>query len=455
MSFCRRNAFKYFWQPVTIDLTGNTIVQRNQPNPALPILLDRTWSLTKLEGPPASGGSNPHSNAGRFVVGGRTFSTRAEAHAEQRRELDALLRGADVFGRQIDFDCRVIVPSVATFLSLVRDPNADTAELRDFIATANQAAYVGVAEFLRATNAFRTVETELRDGGESVVPASHEVVIWLEPSSGQWFLKKPLDTASAAIPIDVADSNAARKWNAWCRRVREIASVDGGASVPPPAGGSQGSADAPKPMIVSGTGFVVDRAGIIVTNEHVIQGATRIDVHLADGSAVPARLIQANPDVDLAILAIDKELPISTTLRATDMIVPGEDVFVIGFPLPSIFSKVEGTITTGSVNALTGFENEIHVFRFQAPIQPGNSGGPIFDENGCVAGVCFGSMSPEVGQSLYYGIKSSTLREMLNACRVKWEACTSNTTLKASEIWTRYRDAVVRIECVVVRLPAK
>jgi len=208
-------------------------------------------------------------------------------------------------------------------------------------------------------------------------------------------------------------------------------------------------------MVVSGTGFVVDRSGIIVTNEHVVEGATQIVVHLSDGTAAPARLVNANPDVDLAVLAIDKELPNSTLLRANDMTTPGENVFVIGFPLPSIFSKVEGTITTGSVNALTGFENEIHVFRFQAPIQPGNSGGPIFDEHGCVAGVCFAVMPPDVGQSLYYGVKSATLREMLNASRVKWEACSSSEPLKASEIWTRYRDAVVRIECVVVRVPEK
>ena len=140
----------------------------------------------------------------------------------------------------------------------------------------------------------------------------------------------------------------------------------------------------------TGSGFVWDKNGNIVTNFHVIQGAQRARVTLADNSTWDARLVGAEPDNDLAVLKIDAPtsqlvpLPIGSS---ADLQV-GQKVFAIGNPF-----SLDQTLTTG---VISGLGREIQsvsgktiqgVIQTDAAINPGNSGGPLLDSAGRLIGV--------------------------------------------------------------------
>ena len=144
----------------------------------------------------------------------------------------------------------------------------------------------------------------------------------------------------------------------------------------------------------TGSGFVYDEAGHIVTNYHVIEGAESIEVKFSDGVSLPARVVGTDPANDLAVLAIDGvidgAMPDAAPLelgRSADLRV-GQRAIAIGNPF-----GLDRTLTTGVVSALgrplqTDNENYIYnVIQTDAAINPGNSGGPLLDSRGRVIGV--------------------------------------------------------------------
>jgi S1-C subfamily serine protease len=152
----------------------------------------------------------------------------------------------------------------------------------------------------------------------------------------------------------------------------------------------------------TGSGFIWDRQGRIVTNFHVISDASRLEVTLADRSTWKAALVGAAPDRDLAVLQItapaSKLQPIAVG-ESTNLLV-GQKVFAIGNPF-----GLDQTLTTGVVSALgreitavTG--RTIHdVIQTDAAINPGNSGGPLLDSAGRLIGVNTAIYSPSGGSS--------------------------------------------------------
>jgi S1-C subfamily serine protease len=152
----------------------------------------------------------------------------------------------------------------------------------------------------------------------------------------------------------------------------------------------------------TGSGFIWDRQGRIVTNFHVISDASRLEVTLADHSTWKAALVGAAPDRDLAVLQItapaSKLQPIAVG-ESTNLLV-GQKVFAIGNPF-----GLDQTLTTGVVSALgreitavTG--RTIHdVIQTDAAINPGNSGGPLLDSAGRLIGVNTAIYSPSGASS--------------------------------------------------------
>jgi 2-alkenal reductase len=140
----------------------------------------------------------------------------------------------------------------------------------------------------------------------------------------------------------------------------------------------------------AGSGFVWDAAGHIVTNNHVIQGATHVYVQLDAGDAIEARVVGASPEYDLAVVKLRRaprglrpiDIGTSGDLRI------GQAVFAIGNPF-----GLQRTLTHGIVSALdrqlpTSYEREIAgVIQTDAAINPGNSGGPLLDSAGRLVGV--------------------------------------------------------------------
>ncbi len=138
-----------------------------------------------------------------------------------------------------------------------------------------------------------------------------------------------------------------------------------------------------------GSGFVWSSDGIIVTNNHVVEGASRITVNFNDGGQFPAKLLGVDPDSDLAVLKVDGKAFAASPIGTSADLMIGETVVAVGNPF-----GLSGTVTTGVVSALgrsVPSETEGRTFtdfiQTDASINPGNSGGPLLNIEGKVIGI--------------------------------------------------------------------
>ncbi len=135
-----------------------------------------------------------------------------------------------------------------------------------------------------------------------------------------------------------------------------------------------------------GSGFIVNRAGYIVTNNHVIDHCASLKANLANGTLIDVTLLEHDPKRDLAILKAAKPFGDPVSLRTGLAAKQGEAVMVAGFPLADK-PGMDLNTTTGTVSALKGLRNEEQYLQYTAPSQSGNSGGPLVDAQGVVIGV--------------------------------------------------------------------
>lgn len=138
-----------------------------------------------------------------------------------------------------------------------------------------------------------------------------------------------------------------------------------------------------------GSGFVWSSDGIIVTNHHVIEGASRITVNFKDGRQLPATLIGVDPDSDLAVLRVEQKGLAAAPIGTSGDLMIGETVVAVGNPF-----GLSGTVTTGVISALgrsVPSQDQSRTFtdfiQTDASINPGNSGGPLLNIEGKVIGI--------------------------------------------------------------------
>jgi S1-C subfamily serine protease len=211
----------------------------------------------------------------------------------------------------------------------------------------------------------------------------------------------------------------------------------------------------------TGSGFVWDERGHIVTNQHVIQGGNRFAVTLSDGSTHEAQLVGSAPRKDLAVLKIDPRGADLVPLEAGDSrgLLVGQKVLAIGNPF-----GLDGSLTTGVISALgreirsqagTVIED---VIQTDASINPGNSGGPLLDSNGRVIGVTTGIFSTSgssagVGFAVPVATLSRLVPQLIEHGRVRWPGL--GVTLLPDHLAARWGVEGVVVRQVLRGSPAK
>lgn len=171
--------------------------------------------------------------------------------------------------------------------------------------------------------------------------------------------------------------------------------------------------------IASGTGFFIDPRGYIVTNHHVIEDASGIDVFVTKSgktSTYKAKSVVVDKSNDLAIIKITdntfaKLAPVPYTIGSGTKDV-GTSVFAMGYPQLSYLGE-EIKVTDGIISSKTGYQGDITTYQISAPIQPGNSGGPLFDKNGLLVGITNAGVSEL--DNVGYAIKVSYMNNLIDA----------------------------------------
>ncbi|WP_198174074.1 S1C family serine protease [Mesorhizobium xinjiangense] len=173
----------------------------------------------------------------------------------------------------------------------------------------------------------------------------------------------------------------------------------------------------------SGTGFFVTADGEIITNFHVIDGCRNPLVLHGRSPSLPAAIVARDKTNDLALLKVEKQVDQFAHFNVKVRL--GEPVAAFGYPLSSILSS-GGNFTLGSVTALSGLRDDSRYLQTSAPVQPGNSGGPLVDYYGNVAGIVTGKFNAfaamvatgDIVQNVNFAIRGSTAVSFLLANRV-------------------------------------
>ena len=210
-------------------------------------------------------------------------------------------------------------------------------------------------------------------------------------------------------------------------------------------------------VVVSGTGFLISTEGHIVTNNHVIKDCVGdVQGNFVGQAPTRLRVVAADEINDLALLqaygakktfkepAMMRELPVRS----------GDAVVAIGFPYHGLLTS-DFTVTTGIVSSLSGILNDTRFLQISAPVQPGNSGGPLLDMSGHVVGVVaaklnalkFAKATGDIPENVNFAIKTGTLRDFLDNSVVSYDTELTEAELKTAEIASAARAYTMLITC--------
>jgi putative serine protease PepD len=217
--------------------------------------------------------------------------------------------------------------------------------------------------------------------------------------------------AVANLPVSQTTSSTAELYKRYKDAVVEVHASTGGSSESPFEGQTPGEA--------TGSGFVIDKEGHIVTNQHVVDNAQSVQVEFSDGTEVDAEIVGTDPSTDVAVLDVDRPESDLTVLQfaPTGALEVGNPVIVLGSPF-----GLEGTLTTGVISAVgreirspNGFTIE-NAVQTDAALNHGNSGGPVLDTQGRVVGIAAQIRSDSGGSDgVGYAVPGDTAKRVAAA----------------------------------------
>ncbi len=204
----------------------------------------------------------------------------------------------------------------------------------------------------------------------------------------------------------------------------------------------------------NGTGIVIDAQGHVLTDNHVVAGCPELRLRGGEALDAAAALVATDPANDLALLKADRPYAAFARFRDSRALRPGEPVVVTGFPLSGLVSP-EMAVTTGSLTALGGLRGDARLFQFSAPVQPGNSGGPVMDETGRVIGVTKSVLSLAVAittglapQNVNFATKTDVASSFLSANQNALSEAPVRAAMPAAAVADLARRFTVRVECL-------
>ncbi len=206
----------------------------------------------------------------------------------------------------------------------------------------------------------------------------------------------------------------------------------------------------------TGTGIIVGGDGYILTNHHVVDNCHSIQFTQEGNSPDRLEIVREDVENDLAILKTDRKFPDGDVakLRTTPSPRAGEVVAVYGFPFAGILSQ-SGNIVGGNISSLAGLNDDVRFFQITAPVQPGNSGGPLMDEAANVIGVVNARINDlavlkatgAMPQNINFSIKANIVTNFLDTHSISYQSAQSTDKLSLSDIGSKAKKFAVLVTC--------
>ena len=207
-----------------------------------------------------------------------------------------------------------------------------------------------------------------------------------------------------------------------------------------------------KAQVSTGTAFSV-APQLLVTNHHVITGCSKLSVVTPEGRRA-ASVVSAEASIDLALLRVFGMRGAVANLRTPRSVALGETVSVFGFPLAGTLSS-SGNFTGGLVSSLQGLRNAAGEIQITAPVQPGNSGGPVMDASGLVVGVVqskldavrAAALTGDMPQNVNFAVSLDVLADFLEMNQVPFRSSPRSASLDTAQIARMAQQFTYRVEC--------
>ena len=207
----------------------------------------------------------------------------------------------------------------------------------------------------------------------------------------------------------------------------------------------------------NGSGIIISKSGHIVTNNHVVEDADDIEVEFIINNEVKkfnAEIVQVDKVNDLAIIKIFDmnfdgldDLPNNFKSRSSD---EGTKVYTYGYPMAIFLMGKEIKVTDGIISSKTGFDENVTTYQITAPIQGGNSGGPLFEDKGNFLGINSSGLRKDFADNVGYTIKSSYVLNLLDVL-LKSIDLPSNTKLQSLPLTEQIKEISKYVVLVKVK----
>jgi hypothetical protein len=207
----------------------------------------------------------------------------------------------------------------------------------------------------------------------------------------------------------------------------------------------------------SGSGVVIGTKGEILTNFHVVEACQKITVRLASGNSQLSALVARDERNDLALirLAGTDNSPASIAMFREGLPVrAGDAIVALGYPLSGILAT-DANVSVGNVSALSGIADDSRYLQISAPVQPGNSGGPLLDASGHLVGVVTSKLNAlrvarftgDIPENVNFALKAEVARTFLDSKGIEYQMARSDKQLSAADVGEMARAFTVHIEC--------
>jgi tetratricopeptide (TPR) repeat protein len=206
-----------------------------------------------------------------------------------------------------------------------------------------------------------------------------------------------------------------------------------------------------------GSGVVINDKTEILTNAHVVEACQTIKVKLATGILETAALVVRDERNDLAVVLLTEtnNLPTSVaSFREGAPLRPGDSVVALGYPLSWLLAT-DANVSVGNVSALAGVADDPRYFQISAPVQRGNSGGPLLDASGHLVGIVTSKLDAlrmarftgDIPQNVNFALKAEVARTFLDSKGITYNVVGSDKQLSPADVGDIARPFTVHIEC--------
>jgi S1-C subfamily serine protease len=205
---------------------------------------------------------------------------------------------------------------------------------------------------------------------------------------------------------------------------------------------------------LSGSGVVVGGHGEVLTNAHVVNACAQINIRSSAGNLATAQLIVRDEKNDLAVVRSATPLPSVAVFREGRPARAGDPVVVLGYPLSGLLATT-ANLTVGNVSALAGLGDDARYLQISAPLQPGNSGGPLLDVSGHLIGIATAKLDAalvarftgDIPQNVNFALKAEVVRTFLDSKGIEYRTARSDQQLSPADVGEIARPFTVQIEC--------